>query len=305
MTDLRFTSWHGLARCQPGLGGQHDAAHDLIGGGLVGVEPGFQGGTRPSCSTVAVISGLFSLSFVWPWNMGIADEDRQDADDAFADVLGGDVQALDLDLVGFHVVADGLGDAALEAALVRAAGRGADAVDVGTDRLLGRFGPLQGDFHLVTVSCTNEQEGRLGDGRLLPFGYEPCQKSGMPPGWVRSKVSLVMSFLNVIFSPLWMYDMSSRWALIRFGSNCVRLEDLRIRLEVDGGTVAAERAELFQLAGRVAALEGLFPFVAVTANGGDELLRQGIDDRRADAVQAAGSGGSCRPRRTWPRSGAS
>ena len=54
-----------------------------------------------------------------------------------------------------------------------------------------------------------------------------------------------------------------------------RLENLRIRLEVDGGTVAAKRAELFQLARRVAALEGLFPFVAVTANGGDELASTG------------------------------
>ena len=31
-----------LARRQAGLGGQHDAADDLVGGRLVGVEPGFQ-----------------------------------------------------------------------------------------------------------------------------------------------------------------------------------------------------------------------------------------------------------------------
>ena len=66
------------------------------------------------------------------------------------------------------------------------------------------------------------------------------------------------------------------------------LEDVRVRLEVDGRAVAAERAELFQLARRLAALEGLLPLEAVAADGGDELLRQGIDDRRADAVQAAG-----------------
>ena len=47
-------------------------------------------------------------------------------------------------------------------------------------------------------------------------------------------------------------------------------------------------AELLQLAGRLAALERLLPLEAVAADGGDELARQGVDDRRADAVQAAG-----------------
>ena len=43
-----------------------------------------------------------------------------------------------------------------------------------------------------------------------------------------------------------------------------------------------------ELGGGLAALEGLLPLEAVAADGGDELLRQGVDDRRADAVQAAG-----------------
>ena len=61
------------------------------------------------------------------------------------------VEALDLDVVRLHVVADRLDDAALEAVLVRAAGGGADAVDVGAEALVGRFGPLQGDFHLLVA----------------------------------------------------------------------------------------------------------------------------------------------------------
>ena len=69
----------------------------------------------------------------------------------------------------------------------------------------------------------------------------------MPPGWVRSNVSLVTSFLKVILRPLWMYDMSSRWARIRLGVELRGLEDLGVGLEVDGGAVAAEGAELFQL----------------------------------------------------------
>ena len=55
----------------------------------------------------------------------------------------------------------------------------------------------------------------------------------MPPGCVRSSVSPVTSFLKVIFSPLWMYDMSSRCALITSGSNCVVLKIVGVRLEVD------------------------------------------------------------------------
>ncbi len=67
----------------------------------------------------------------------------------------------------------------------------------------------------------------------------------MPPGWVRSRVSPVTSFLKVILRPLWMYDMSSRCALISIGIEVGGLEDLRVGLEVDGGAVAAEGAELF------------------------------------------------------------
>ena len=93
----------------------------------------------------------------------------------------------------------------------------------------------------------------------------------MPPGWVRSKVSLVISFLKVIFRPLWMYDMSSRWARISCGIELRGLEDFRVGLEVDDRAVAAEGAELLQSARRLAALEGLLPLEAVAADGGDEL----------------------------------
>ncbi len=75
-----------------------------------------------------------------------------------------------------HEIADRLDDAALEAALVGAARRGADAVDVGADRLVGRFGPLQGDLHLLAVALRASVNGSLGDRRLLAVGDEPLQE---------------------------------------------------------------------------------------------------------------------------------
>src|SRR5690349_21631639 len=58
-----------------------------------------------------------------------------------------------------------------------------------------------------------------------------------------------------------------------------RLEDVGVRLEVNSRAVAAEGGEFLQLPGRLAAAEVLPPLEAVAADGGDELARQGVDDR--------------------------
>jgi hypothetical protein len=50
------------------------------------------------------------------------------------------------------------------------------------------------------------------------------RKSGMPPGWARSNDSPVASFLNVILSPEWMYEIASRCSLISSASNFVVLK---------------------------------------------------------------------------------
>ena len=110
----------------------------------------------------------------------------------------------------------------------------------------------------------------------------------MPPGWVRSSDLLGHLVLEGDLQAAVDVRHVLQVALDQVGVELRGLEDVRVRLEVDGGAVAAEGADLFQLAGRLAALEGLLPLEAVAADGGDELLRQGVDDRRADAVQAAG-----------------
>ena len=64
-------------------------------------------------------------------------------------------------------------------------------------------------------------------------------------------------------------------------------EDRRVGVEEDGGAGAARRPGLDDGALRLALLELLLPRGAVAPDGGDELLRERVDDRGADAVQAA------------------
>ena len=178
--DLRLTSEIGFARRQASPGRHDDAADDLVGGGHVGIEPGLQ--RRPheplnGRRHLGIIEPLLRL----PLEHRLADEDGKDADDSLANVLGGNGKPLGVDLVRLHVVADRLDDGPLEAALVRAAGSGADAVDVGTNHLVGRLGPLQGDFHFVAVAA-RQTEGSLGDGRLLALGDQPGQEFGDAAG---------------------------------------------------------------------------------------------------------------------------
>src|SRR5262249_286692 len=121
-----------FAGSESGPGGQDDSADDLIGGGGVRVQPGFQGRTHE------VVHQRRHLRVVEPF-LGLTLEHRlaaehgHDADNAFANVLGGDLQTFGFDFVGGHEVANGLGDAGLEAVFVGAAGGSANAVDVGTN----------------------------------------------------------------------------------------------------------------------------------------------------------------------------
>ena len=68
------------------------------------------------------------------------------------------------------------------------------------------------------------------------------------------------------------------------------LEHLRVGLEGDAGAgdTGVHGADALQRAVRVAAAEGLLVLVAVAADVDGQPLRAGVDDGRADAVQAAG-----------------
>src|SRR5260370_34227543 len=66
-----------------------------------------------------------------------------------------------------------------------------------------------------------------------------------------------------------------------------RLEDVGSRIEIVAGAVSAEGSEFLQFAGGLAALKSLPPFPAVATNGGDQLLRKGVDHGGADPMQSA------------------
>ena len=67
-----------------------------------------------------------------------------------------------------------------------------------------------------------------------------------------------------------------------------RLEDVGVGLERDGRAVLGRRLALDELRGRLAAREALRPDEAVAAHLDRQPLRERVDDRDADAVQAAG-----------------
>ena len=67
-----------------------------------------------------------------------------------------------------------------------------------------------------------------------------------------------------------------------------RLEDLEVGHELDARAGAVGLRALLQLALGRAALVGLGPLVALAPHGQLELLRQRVDHRDADAVEAAG-----------------
>src|SRR6202030_2849561 len=101
-----------------------------------------------------------------PLELRLAGEHRQDAGDPLAGVAGGDVQPPHLHLVRVHGGLYRFYDARLEPGFVRPAVGRADAVDVGADRLVGRFGPLEGGLDLA-VAVAGLEERQLRDLWLL------------------------------------------------------------------------------------------------------------------------------------------
>ena len=182
-----------------------------------------------------------------PLEHRLAHEDRQDADDALADVLGGDGQALGLDLVRLHVVADRLDDAALEAVLVRAAGRGADAVDVGADR-----SRRSTSVHCRATSIFSPLPCEQWNGVSVTAGFWPSVTSRLQKLRDAAGMRQVERLLGDLVLEGDLQAAVDVGHVLEVGLDPVRvelrgLEDVRVGLEVDGGAVAAERAELFEL----------------------------------------------------------
>ena len=88
------------------------------------------------------------------------------------------VTPLGVRLVRLDEVAHRLDDARLEAGLVRAAGAGGDAVDVGADVLVGGLGPLQRDLDARTRPCARARRRCGWIGALAALGDDLRQVVG-------------------------------------------------------------------------------------------------------------------------------
>ena len=100
--------------------GGDDAGDDPLGEGAVRVQPLLEGGADGAVHRgldLGVVEAVLGLAL----ELGIGDEDREDAHDAFADVLVRDLHAPRRELVGLQVVPDGLVEPGAQAVLVASA----------------------------------------------------------------------------------------------------------------------------------------------------------------------------------------
>ena len=189
------------------------------------------------------------------------------------------------------VVAHCLHEAGLEPILVRAAHLGGDAVHVALHELVGGLAPAERELELHAV-LVRLVEGR-GSGR-----HDPLAAIGDQLGDVLGDAAVVTEG----HLGLWLRRLVHEDDLEPLVQVALRLEalldqlhvegelvaeDLRVRREGDGRARAARIAHRLELRGRLAAAEGLVVVLSVALDLGDELGREGVDHRRADAVQTA------------------
>ena len=99
----------------------------IAGGGAVRVQPLLERGSQGPVDEgldLRVVQPVLGL----PLELGVRDEDREDAQDPLPDVLVGDLHPARGELVGLDVVPDGLVEPRAEAVLVAPASAGGDAV---------------------------------------------------------------------------------------------------------------------------------------------------------------------------------
>ena len=234
--------------------------------------------------------GVVQLFLRLALELGFADKQAEDRDEALADVLGGNLQSLRRQAVGVDVVADGLADSAFQAALVRSALWRGDSVHVAFEVFRGGLGPLQhhAGARPVFVVGAVEFERRFMDGLrlalrddLLDVVREPVLVVKLP-GFSGGLVGEREDHALVDVAR----DLDPRGDQGGIERRCG--EYLGVGSEVDGGSVALHAAELLEGAGRRSAPECLLPAVAVADGDRGEVHRQRVDNARPDPVKPAG-----------------
>ncbi len=223
-------------------------ADDRLGDGAVLVQPLLERrahGVVDQRLGFGVVQPVLGLAL----ELRIADEDAEHADQAFADVLGGERDAARREVVRVDVVAHRFADAGAQAVLVRAARAGGDAVDVAAQVLVGGFGPLKArprrGFRRcraparTAASCTG-----LACVRCRIF-FEVVER-GPPRAGRCPSCWLTSSFEDDLHA---LVQVAGDFEALadEFGVELGLGEDGRIGMEVDGRAAAARLAQLLQL----------------------------------------------------------
>ena len=243
--------------------------------------------------------GAAELGLGLTLELRVGELDRDDRGEALADVAALEVGVLLLDDVLFAaVVVYHLGEGRAEALEVHAALLGVDVVGKGEGALGVAGVPLQGHLDLAHLALGGV--GRGGAALDVDRAGEPGQD-----------VLLVVQELDEVDDAagvaellgarreLALVDQHDLEVLVekrrllqvvveRVPAVGGGLEDLVVRPEGDGGARGLGGANLAHLLHRLAALEDHLVDLAVALHLGDEPLGEGVDDRDAHAVQAAG-----------------
>ena len=278
----------GLARA----GRQDHAGDEPLGHRAILGEPLLQRGPHRPVDLggdLRVVEPVLGLAL----ELRLGDVDRDDRGQPLTDVLGGERHALGPEVVHLDEVAHRLDDAALQAALVRAAGAGGDAVDVALDVLVGGLGPLEralDDRGAVGALVAREIEGALhrmfgavGDDLGQVVGDAAVVREG---GLVAADLVLEHHLEAAVEVGLGLQPI----AHLRGIELRARAEDLVVGAEQGAGAGAARlvRRHRLQLRDRRAARVALRRLHAVAPHRHHHLRRQRVHHRAAHAVQPAG-----------------
>jgi hypothetical protein len=231
-------------------------------------------------STIPLTSVLPSLVLVCPSNCGRGQP--------FADVVAADRRVLEVlgQVVLRRVGVDRAGHRGAEAREMRAALVRVDVVGERVDRLGVAVVPLQRDLGVDAVLLAAHVD-RLVVDRVLVLIQVLHEGDDAP--FVEELVRLAVGALVVDRDgDAGVEEGELAQALgERVEAEFGRLEDLRVGLEGDLRAALLRRAGRLEVGRRNAALVGLLIDLAVAPDLEIERLRQGVDDRHADAVQTA------------------
>jgi hypothetical protein len=229
-----------------------------------------------------VVQPFFRLSL----ELRLLNEHAQDAGQPFSDVFRDHRDALRREVVRLDVVPHRLAEARAQSALVRPAGAGRNPVDVGPQVLVGRFRPLQDDVEPQPVGLV-ERKRQLVHRFRAALGDDLLQVVGDALVVLEDRFGARRFVLEGDLETLVQVARHLEPLCDDLGVELDLREDGGVRVEVDLRAGAARAAQLLQRADGMSLLEAHFPLRAVALDRRHELLRQRVDDARADAVEAA------------------